>query len=156
MGKARDWDKELAKIDALISKEVGPLEEPAPAQPAGQAPAKPEAHAQPGRGAVVQRLVGGTLGAWGRLGLGAVLGVAMTQWPYAHDCGGPLLAYLAGGATVVGAGAWSGVNAWARRLGMVHALSIAIMIWGVILAGREVIPRVDDVGGDARWTCTAP
>ena len=156
MGKARDWDKELAKIDALISKEVGPLEEQAPAEPAGQAPAKPAAPARPGRGAVVQRLVGGTLGAWGRFGLGAVLGVAMTQWPYAHDCGGPLFAYLAGTVTVVGAGAWSAVNAWARRLGVVHAVSIAIMMWGVILVGREVIPRTEGAGGDVRWTCTAP
>lgn len=79
---------------------------------------------------------------WMRVGLGLALGVGMVLWPYAHACGLKLTFYLIGAGTVAVAGVWSALSSWRRRLGWAHTLSIVLIIWGLGLAGRQLLPRI--------------
>jgi hypothetical protein len=153
--RPRDWDKEMADIDRVIA--AGPPT-PAPAQPAplAQVARAPSASAAAPRGAA-----GGTgryaaLVTWVRLALGLSLGAAMTQWPYTHGCGLPLFVYLGAVLAVLVAGAWSLVSSWKTRSAFAHFLAIALIIWGGVLAAREVLPRVGYAKQAAEWICQAP
>jgi hypothetical protein len=77
-----------------------------------------------------------------RVGLGVALGVGMLVWPYIHACGMKLVFYLIGATTLTIAGVWTALSSWRRRLGWAHTLSIVLIIWGLALAGRQVLPRV--------------
>src|SRR6267378_3758892 len=77
-----------------------------------------------------------------RVGHGLVLGVGMLVWPYSHACGLKLVFYLIGATTVTIAGVWSALTSWKRRLGIAHTLSIILIIWGLGLAGRQLLPRL--------------
>jgi len=135
--KDRDWDREMREVDKLLAK-------------------LPEAEPTLGRGVPtvpVSRpgVVGGAAGpargrawltTWIRVGLGLALGVGMLVWPYTHSCGFRLVFYLIGATTVAVAGIWSALSSWRRRLGWAHALSIVLIIWGLALAGRQVLPRI--------------
>ena len=76
----RNWDKELAEVDKLLSKlpEADPSlgrGAPVKAGPKGSAPVGPAGRTS------------GPAGAWLRGGLAAALAVGVTFWPYAHACG---------------------------------------------------------------------
>jgi hypothetical protein len=77
----------------------------------------------------------------------------MTQWPYPHGCGLRLIFYLVGVLVVLVAGFWSSLSSWKRRLGLAHILSQLLIIWGLVLAGREVLPRVGYAKMEAPWFC---
>src|SRR5438093_3678713 len=79
---------------------------------------------------------------WMRVGLGLALGIGMLAWPYTHACGLKLVFYLIGATAVTVAGVWSALTSWRRRLGIAHTLSIVLIIWGLALAGRQLLPRV--------------
>ena len=152
--RPRDWDKEMADIDRVIA--AGPPT-PAPAQPAplAQVARAPSAPAAAPRGADG----GGRYAAaftWVRLALGLSLGAAMTQWPYTHGCGLPLFVYLGAVLAVLVAGAWSLVSSWKTRSAFAHFLAIALIIWGGVLAAREVLPRIGYAKQAAEWICAAP
>jgi hypothetical protein len=66
----------------------------------------------------------------------------MLVWPYTHACGLKLVFYLIGATTVTIAGVWSALTSWKRRLGIAHTLSIILIVWGLALAGRQLLPRV--------------
>jgi hypothetical protein len=90
---------------------------------------------------------------WMRVGLAAVLGAAMTQWPYAHGCGAGLFLYL-GAVGVVGvAGLWAAVGSWRRRLPAAHAMALATLLWGGVLAAGVVLPRIGYAQRAATWWC---
>ncbi|MEK7667070.1 MAG: hypothetical protein AAB409_00285 [Gemmatimonadota bacterium] len=139
----RDWDRELAAIDKIIAS--GP---PVPAAQPAAAPKGGRAPAAPGRYAV--------LFTWVRLGLGLSLGAAMTQWPYTHGCGLPLFVYLGAVCAVLVAGVWSSVSSWKTRSGFAHFLSVALILWGGVLAAREVLPRIGYAEQSAEWVCRVP
>lgn len=146
----RDWDKELAEIDKLIA--AGP--------PAG-APAAPRPAAPPARapsGGVPAPTAGrrAALATWLRLGLALLLGAGLTQWPYTHGCGLPLVAYLGGIGTLVVASCWSMISSWRSRSGFAHFVSIGLLFWGTFLGAREVLPRVGYAKTRAGWRCDAP
>ncbi len=137
----RDWDKELAEIDKLVAKGGGAGPAPVPAQR---------------RGGAAPAVAGGRFSGvttWLRVGLGLALAVAMTQWPYPSACGFNLLVYLGAIATVSVAGLWSAVTSWQRRLGAAHVLSLLVLLWGLTLAAREVLPRVGYAAQPRTWTC---
>ena len=67
--------------------------------------------------------------------------VGMLVWPYTHACGLKLVFYLLGATAVAVAGVWSALTSWKRRLGIAHAFSIILIIWGLALAGRQLLPR---------------
>jgi hypothetical protein len=139
--KERDWDREMKEVDKLLAKlpeadpSLGrgvPTVPVTPRAPAGQAPPM---HPGPARGRA-------WLSTWLRVGLGLALAVGMLAWPYTHACGLKLVFYLIGATTVTVAGVWSALTSWKRRLGVAHGLSIVLIIWGLALAGRQILPRV--------------
>jgi hypothetical protein len=73
-------------------------------------------------------------------------------WPYSHGCGLRLIFYLLGVTTVIAAGVWSSISSWKGRQGFAHVVSQVLIVWGVLLLTREVLPRV---GADAAavWLC---
>jgi len=146
----RDWDKELAEIDKLIASGGGN----APPAKAGAAPSP----RTPGRTGAAPAGTGDRragLFLWLRLLLALALGGAMTQWPYTHGCGLPLYGYLAGVGVVIVASFWTMVGSWRTRSAFAHFLSIALLLWGVSLAAREVLPRVGYAKQAATWACPA-
>jgi hypothetical protein len=151
MTAPRDWDKELAEIDKLMSNQ--------PALPAGSsAPAKAQAPPRvapaasaPVAGPVIARKA--KFGTWLQVLLGLVLGAAMTQWPYAHQCGTGLFLYLGAAGLVTLAGLWTALGTWHRRMGLAHALSLAVALWGFLLIGAEVLPRIGYARVAATWMC---
>lgn len=153
--KNRDWDKEMAEVDRLLAK----LPAADPTLAGGSAPAVKRPPAGPpslapvggaGPGAISGRE---WLGTWARVALGLLIGIGMTQWPYTHGCGLRLIFYLVGVAAVVVAGVWSSISSWKRRLGFAHVLSQTLVIWGLVLAAREVLPRVGYAKQEASWLC---
>lgn len=136
----RDWDKELAAIDKAMAR--GPA-------PAAGAPVATKGSMAP---AVVPKRA--AVATWLRVLLGLTLAGAMTQWPYAHQCGVELYFYLAAAFTVIVAGVWSGISSWYRRLGWAHTLSLLVVLWGIFLASREILPRVGYAKHLAYWVCS--
>jgi hypothetical protein len=139
----RDWDKELAEIDKVIAKGPAPGSG-VPAGPAGRSPAP-------------ARDRGGRLASfttWLRVLLGLLLAVGMTQWPYPNACGLNLAVYLGAITAVIVTGVWSSISSWQRRLGLAHTLSLLVFLWGVILAAREVLPRIGYTRHARTWTCS--
>ncbi|MBI1966354.1 MAG: hypothetical protein HYS40_00035 [Gemmatimonadetes bacterium] len=151
--KERDWDKEMAAVDKLLAKlpAADPTLGRAPA-PAAK-PAAPPVAAPPGAAPTARPSSREWLGTWARVSLGLLIGIGMTQWPYTHGCGWKLAFYLAGVVTVIVAGVWSSVSSWRRRLGVAHVLSQGLIIWGLILAARELLPRVGYAKDAATWFC---
>ena len=140
--KERDWDKEMAEVDRLLKKL--PNADPTLGRGSDQTlrrPAAPPGYATPSGGVYA---VGGRLGTWLKVGLGVLVGVGVAPgvWPYSHGCGLYLLFYLLGVTTVVAAGIWASVSSWRRRLGFAHVISQVLIVWGVLLMTREVVPRL--------------
>lgn len=155
--KERDWDREMREVDKLLAK----LPEADPALGAGGGgqrgvptiPVSPRPGVHPAGGPARGR---DWLSTWFRVGLGLVLGVGMLAWPYTHGCGLKLVFYLIGATTVSVAGIWSAISSWKRRLGLAHTLSIILVLWGLVLAAREVLPRVGYAKADAPFFCPEP
>jgi hypothetical protein len=144
----RDWDKELAEVDRLLNNMPGHPPAPAPVRtPGGARPAGAPA-AGPRKLSTRE-----WMGTWIRVGLGLLIGIGMTQWPYTHGCGLKLWFYLLGVGAVLAAGVWSSISSWRRHLGLAHVLSQGLVIWGLVLAAREVLPRVHYARDIATWLC---
>src|SRR5437870_1830410 len=94
------------------------------------------------------------IGTWAKVGLGVLVGIGVAPgvWPYTHGCGVRLIFYLIGVTTVVAAGVWAGMSSWKRRLGFAHVLSQVLIVWGILLLTREVLPRVG-AKPEALWLC---
>ena len=152
--KERDWDKELAEVDRLLAKLPSVQEEKA-----AQAAETAKQAAPVGGAAVAGSVETGRawtrewIGTWARVALGLLVGIGMTQWPYTHGCGLKLLLYLGGVLTVLVAGMWSSLSSWKRRLGVAHVLSQGLVIWGLVLAAREILPRIGYAKHAATWFC---
>lgn len=142
----RDWDKELAEIDKLIGK--------APAPKPGVTPARaPAGSPDPAARTAPPRRMGGAGGTWLRVGLGAVLGGAMTQWPYAHGCGLGLYLYLGAASAVALTGLWGAVSAWRRQIAAAHVLALGVVVWGLVLVAGVVLPRTGYAAQTLTWLC---
>jgi hypothetical protein len=61
--------------------------------------------------------------------------------------------YLGAIATVIVAGLWSAVSSWNRRLGFAHFLSLLVLLWGITLAAREILPRSGYARELRTWSC---
>ncbi|MBI4543130.1 MAG: hypothetical protein HY705_08880 [Gemmatimonadetes bacterium] len=142
----RDWDKELAKIDRLMGAGAG----------AGRGAPAPPAPGTAGGGVAPARDGRAALYTWVRLILGLALGAAMTQWPYVHGCGLPLFGYLAAVAAVLAAASWSAVSSWRTRSGLAHTLALVLFCWALVLAAREVLPRIGYAREESAWLCAPP
>jgi hypothetical protein len=143
-----DWDKEMKKIDKQLESISDDALIPAPGA---------KAPAEKARVAEVQKSTT-TFGVFARLVLAVILGLAMLFWPYSVRCGPGLFAYLFASAMVGVGGVWSAVWTWRHRSSQAHVLSLLLVIWGLVLAGLEVLPRVGyavpTAAHPATWTCS--
>jgi len=148
MADARDWEKEMAKIDRQLESVADEALLPA------KTAASPAARER----AIEAQKSTSTLGVFLRLGLAVLLGVAMLFWPYVNRCGIGLAAYLGATAVVAAAGVWSAVWTWRHRAGRGHVLALLLILWGVVLAASEVLPRTEygrpDASHPAVWACS--
>jgi len=141
--KERDWDREMREVDKLLAK----LPEADPALGRGVPTVPVSPRPMGGVGSPTAQTAAGPargrawLTTWMRVGLGLALGVGMLLWPYAR-CGPSLIFYLLGATAVTVGGVWSALTSWKRRLGIAHTLSIILIIWGLALAGRQLLPRI--------------
>lgn len=146
----RDWDKELADIDKLIAS--GPPALPAPPATGGRKGGTSAPPLPTSRPSVVPTR-GGAWRSWAKAGLGALLALAMTQWPYAHPCGLGTMLYLGAAGVVVLAGLWSAVSSWRRHAAGAHVLSLGVILAGLVLTALEVAPRVGYAKTALPWMC---
>lgn len=142
--KERDWDREMREVDKLLAKL--PDTDPALSRGVPTVPVSPRPAVGGGAGGAMP-MPGPARGkawvtTWMRVGLGLALAIGMLAWPYTHSCGLKLVFYLIGATTVTVAGVWGALSSWRRRLGWAHALSIVLIIWGLGLAGRQLLPRM--------------
>ncbi|MFN2400693.1 MAG: hypothetical protein ABR543_18960 [Gemmatimonadaceae bacterium] len=153
MSPSKDWDKEMAKIDARLKATsdeellAASSAKPTPAQGGKSKMSAP---------AVVPATTS-TVGVLSRVMLAVALGAGMYFWPYAARCGPGLFAYL-GAVGVLGlAGVWTSVWTWRHRAGKAHVLSLLIVLWAVVLGALEVLPRlgyaIPTVSHPATWVC---
>src|SRR5207247_8901262 len=96
------------------------------------------------RAAALRSSGGGWLATWVKVVLGVLVAVGVTPgvWPYSHGCGLRLIFYLVGVATVVATALWASVASWRRRMGLAHVGSQILIVGGVLLSARGVLPRV--------------
>lgn len=145
--KERDWDREMREVDKLLAKL--PEADPSLGRGVPTVPVSPRPGVSPAAGAGAAPAIAPARGrawltTWLRVGLGLALAVGMLAWPYSHACGLKLVFYLIGATTVTVAGVWGSISSWRRRLGLAHSLSIVLIVWGLALAGRQILPRVYD------------
>ena len=149
----RDWDKELAEIDKLIGKSPPKTSASVPVAQGGRggvgaAGAKPVAQA-----AKSPMRPHSVAGAWFRVGLGVVLGAAMTQWPYPNACGLGLFVYMGALGVVMFTGGWAAVSTWRKRIGLAHIAATGVMFWGLALLVRVLLPRLGYASEHLTWFC---
>lgn len=158
----RDWDAELRKIDEEMAKQAS---RPAPARPApSAAPAPSAGAAAPGGGFALPAGLGApagpattNFGVYARLTLAVAIGVGIIFWPYANRCGLGLAGYLGAVGAVIVSGAWSAVWTFRHRAGRAHFLALLLVLWGLILAAIDVLPRIGyakpTTAHPAVWAC---
>jgi hypothetical protein len=146
--KEKDWEREMREVDRLLAKLPTHETMPSPGGSGATLRRTPAA----GTSAPLS-YAGHRLATWARVGLGLLVGIGMTQWPYTHGCGTRLFFYLTGVVAVLAAGIWSSLSSWRWRLGVAHILSQLLIIWGLVLAAREVLPRIGYAQTEALWVC---
>src|SRR5687767_9990614 len=155
-GPSRDWDKEMAAIDAVIAKggyvaPSGGAPAPAPAgggsAPAPSAPSAPSGVAPGGRA---------WMGMWARTLLGLGLAFGLQVWPWRHHCGLNLYFYLAAVGLLGVYSLWVMRISWVRRMGLPHLLALAMLGFATWLGAVEVLPRTGYAKVEKAWTCAAP
>ena len=144
----RDWDAEMKKIDKQMEKVSDQAIFPT---------AKGAVPAQKAAVADLQRTTS-SFGVFARLALAVALGVGILFWPYSARCGLGLAAYLGAIAALIVSGVWSSIWTWKHRAARAHTLSLLLVLWGLILASVDVLPRIGyahpTVAHPAGWACT--
>jgi hypothetical protein len=163
----RNWEAEMAKIDkqlASVSDEALLAESKAvaPTKSAGRTMAAPTI-AAPARSAAPAAAAAPAAGAWlGWVKVAIAVGSAagLMFWPWPASCGGPLIGFTAATGAVALLGVWSAVGTWRHRLGLAHVASLLVVVWGLALGAREVLPRVGYATPTPErsegWSCPAP
>jgi hypothetical protein len=90
---------------------------------------------------------------WGRLAAALALGVALGLWPYSTACGWPLLGYMAIVVVFLPLAGWAAVAAWRLHVGLVHIAALLLLVWGMVLAAEQILPRVGYAARSATWGC---
>jgi hypothetical protein len=88
-----------------------------------------------------------------RLILSLALGTMIAWWPYPRSCGLPLVGYFSAILTIIVGGGWAAVSAWRHRAGLTHVLSLILMVYGLMLAAAELLPRTGYAVDHADWQC---
>jgi hypothetical protein len=99
------------------------------------------------------------VGAAGRIFFVVALAAAINFWPYAHDCGAALIAYVGAESVVAAGGLWLAAWTWHHRMPKVHTLSLIVVLWGLGLVAAQALPRIGYAKVDPRnppqWMCGA-
>jgi hypothetical protein len=95
------------------------------------------------------------LAVWGRVALVGLFGLALTQWPFARDCGWGLVWYAAAVATLLVAGGWCAMVTWEHRVGLAHIVSLVVGFWGIVLSAEMLLPRFGYSVDRATWRCVS-
>jgi hypothetical protein len=135
-----DWSTKLKKIEREFQ---GLPPEPSPAFKKLQS----EEERRAGERAK-QRVA--AMGAGARLILVFALFGALTVWPYENHCGSGLFGYLGAEAAIVAGGLWVAFTTWRARLPKMHTLSLLIILVGLGLIAREVLPRTGYAATDPK------
>ena len=164
----RNWEAELAKIDkqlASVSDEALLAESKAvaSAKSAGRTVAAPTIAAPARSAAPSAALAARSAGAWrGWVKVAIAVGAAagLMFWPWPASCGGPLIGFTAATGAVALLGIWSAIGTWRHRLGLAHVASLLVVVWGLALGAREVLPRagyaIPTAERSEGWRCPAP
>jgi hypothetical protein len=146
-------EKEAAIVDKLLKQlpHADPTLGAAGAKPKRPPPPKPRPPLSSGR----PKRESTPLGVWVKVLVALALGVAITQWPYPHDCGIAVAPYLLAVVLIVGMAGWGAAGSWKHRLPVAHVVSLGLILWGLILGAREVLPRAGYARAEGSWTCTA-
>lgn len=144
-----DWNTELRKIEREFD---GLPPEPSASEIRARRAAEQRAEQRRKDRAV-------KLGVQARLLLVAVLAGAVVIWPYARECGTGLLAFMGAEAVVVVGGLWVVACTWRARMARTHGVALVLVLWGVMLIGHQILPRIGyaktDPAAPARWRCVA-
>ena len=132
----RNWDKELSDIDKVIARQPAT----APAAPGAGKPATP----------AQRRFVALT---WFWTGLAIILAVALPLWPNDKSCGVRLVFYLGAAGIALLMGVLGALASWSYRRGLAFVLSLLAVLWGGVMATREILPRVGYARQELQWTC---
>jgi len=162
----RNWEAELAKIDkqlASVSDEALLAESKAvaPAKSAGRTVPAPTI-AAPARsaGPALAAPSAGAWRGWVRVAIAVGAAAGLMFWPWPTLCGGPLIGFTLATGAVALLGIWSAIGTWRHRLGLAHVASLLVVVWGLAMGAREVLPRVGYAAPTpARsegWSCPAP
>ena len=156
----RESEKDLAsEIDKLLKK----LPHAEPSLSGGQAPSAAPvvgvgraARADSTLSSRSVPLDGKTLLAvWGRVALVGMFGLALTQWPFARECGLGLVWYGAAVVVLLVAGGWCAMVTWENRVGLAHILSLVVCFWGIVLSADVLLPRLGYSVDRATWRCAS-
>lgn len=151
----RDWEKELAAIDRQIASV--PDERLAAAASTRASPPGPGATRSAPAAAPANR------GArpwviWMQVVITLAAAVSLWYWPWPARCGAPLMGFVAAAVGVAVMGLWTAVGTWRQRQGLAHTMALLVVVWGLVVAGRDVLPRVGyaipTAEHGAQWSCT--
>lgn len=99
-------------------------------------------------------------GVYGRLALVVALAGAIVLWPYRHACGPGLLAFMGAEGMIVAGGLWLMACTWRARMAKTHGAGLVLLLWGLMLIGHQVLPRIGYAKTDAvnppQWRCGSP
>jgi hypothetical protein len=143
----RDWEAELKKIDKQMEKV------------SDEAMFPTKGAATPQQKAAIQgvQATTSTFGVFARLSLAVALGVGIIFWPYSARCGLGLAAYPASVSALIVSGVWSSIWTFRHRAAKAHTLSLLIVLWGLVLASIDVLPRtgyaIPTADHPATWGC---
>jgi hypothetical protein len=143
----RDWDRELADIDRVISRQgSAPAGGPSPVPPTTRPAAPPAAVSGRGRDVALT---------WFWVALGLALAMALIIWPYQRGCGLELAFYFGAAAMTALVGVLGALASWSHRRGFAHLLSLLVIVWASAVALRETLPRVGYAKASRTWLCAA-
>lgn len=137
-------DKQLASVsdEALLA---APARSAAPVSASAAVPQAPAAGAWRG---------------WAKVAIAVGAAAGLMFWPWPAPCGGPLIGFTAATVAVALLGLWSAIGTWRHRLGLAHAASLLVVVWGIVLGAREILPRtgyaVPTAVRSAGWSCPVP
>lgn len=157
----RNWEAELAKIDkqlASVSDEKLLADsKPVPAGKGAAPVAAAQKGAAPARATAPSVSAAGTWRGWVKVSIAVAAAAGLMFWPWPARCGPPLLGFTAATAGVALLGVWSAIGTWKHRLGLAHVASLLVIVWGMFLGAREILPRVGyavpSVTRSAGWSC---
>jgi hypothetical protein len=149
---AREVERLLAGLSTFGSKPARDDPPPSSASPRTPVPGRSTPRTS-GQTAAVTLPPRALAALWARVALGVLFGIAITQWPYPHACGLPLLQYFGVVAMVMVTGTWIAVASWTRRHAPGHVLALLLLLWGIALAAHQILPRVGYAAQRLSWRC---